>query len=56
MGDQPDDIGAQIREMVLDYARRPNCILLAVSAANTDLANSDAVAIARQVQSRGNLV
>ena len=49
VGDQPDDIGAQIKQMVLEYVRRPNCIVLAVTAANTDLANSDAIAIARQV-------
>ena len=53
VGDQPDDIGAQIKQMVLEYVRRPNCIVLAVTAANTDLANSDAIAIARQVDAEG---
>lgn len=53
VGDQPDDIGAQIKQMVLEYVRRPNCIVLAVTAANTDLANSDAIAIARQVDPEG---
>ena len=51
MGDQPADIGKQITDMVLDYVQRPNCIMLAVTAANTDLANSDAIAIAHQARS-----
>lgn len=50
VGDQPADIGQQITDMVLDYVQRPNCIMLAVTAANTDLANSDAIAIARQAR------
>ena len=53
VGDQPDDIGLQIKQMVLEYVKRPNCIVLAVTAANTDLANSDAIAIARQVDPEG---
>jgi len=53
VGDQPDDIGLQIKQMVLEYVGRPNCIVLAVTAANTDLANSDAIAIARQVDPEG---
>ena len=41
VGDQPRDIERQIREMVLKQISKPNAIILAVTAANTDLANSD---------------
>ena len=42
VGDQPKDIEVIIRRMVLKFIRQPNCIIMAVTAANTDLANSDA--------------
>ncbi len=41
VGDQPKDIEKQIRDMLLKYITKPNAIILAVTAANTDLANSD---------------
>ncbi|RXG70496.1 Dynamin [Armadillidium vulgare] len=49
VGDQPKDIEQQIREMVLVYITRPSTLLLAITPANTDLANSDALQIARMV-------
>jgi Dynamin central region/Dynamin family/Dynamin GTPase effector domain len=49
VGDQPVDIEFQIREMCLSYARQPNTIILAISAANADLANSDAIKLALEV-------
>jgi len=46
VGDQPSDIEARIRTMILTYIKEPSCLILAVSPANTDLANSDALQIA----------
>lgn len=53
MGDQPPDIESKIREMVMTYIKNPNTIILAISAANTDLANSDALKLAREVDPEG---
>jgi len=47
VGDQPADIESRIRTMVMSYITNPSCIILAVSPANSDLANSDALQIAR---------
>jgi Dynamin family len=41
VGDQPKDIEAQIHKMCSEYINNPNAIILAVTAANQDLANSD---------------
>jgi replication fork clamp-binding protein CrfC len=49
VGDQPHDIEARIVEMIRKYAEKPNAILLAVHAANQDVATSDAVKLANQV-------
>ncbi|KAF9814330.1 hypothetical protein IEO21_05173 [Rhodonia placenta] len=53
VGDQPSDIERQIRSLVLDYISKPNCVILAVSAANVDLANSEALKLARSVDPQG---
>ncbi|CAO3646819.1 unnamed protein product [Cunninghamella echinulata] len=53
IGDQPADIDVQIRKLVLDYISKPNSIILAVTPANTDLANSDSLKLARQVDPSG---
>mmetsp|Transcript_16093 Transcript_16093/g.30405 ORF Transcript_16093/g.30405 Transcript_16093/m.30405 type:complete len:810 (+) Transcript_16093:287-2716(+) len=53
VGDQPEDIEEQIRAMCLKYISNPNAIILAVTAANTDLANSDALQLAKEVDPRG---
>lgn len=53
VGDQPKDIERQIREMLLKYISKPNAIILAVNAANTDLANSDGLKLAREVDPEG---
>ncbi|XP_073117225.1 dynamin-related protein 3A isoform X3 [Elaeis guineensis] len=47
VGDQPSDIEARIRTMILSYIKHRTCIILAVSPANADLANSDALQMAR---------
>ncbi|KAK7207864.1 dynamin-1-like protein-like protein [Myxozyma melibiosi] len=53
VGDQPKDIERMIKEMVLKYITKPNAIILAVTAANTDLANSDGLKLAREVDPEG---
>lgn len=53
VGDQPKDIEKQIRDMILKYVTKPNAIILAVTAANTDLANSDGLKLAREVDPEG---
>ena len=53
VGDQPDDIEAQVREMILEYIGKENCLILAVSPANVDLATSDALKLAREVDKDG---
>jgi replication fork clamp-binding protein CrfC len=50
---QPADIEQQIREMCLQYIANPNSIVLAVTPANTDIANSDALKLAREVDPEG---
>ncbi|KAL5787842.1 hypothetical protein ACOSP7_004791 [Xanthoceras sorbifolium] len=46
VGEQPVDIEARIRTMIMSYIKQPSCLILAVTAANSDLANSDALQIA----------
>ncbi|XP_033829148.1 dynamin-1-like [Periophthalmus magnuspinnatus] len=53
VGDQPADIETQIRDMLLQFVTKENCLLLAVSPANSDLANSDALKIAKEVDPQG---
>jgi replication fork clamp-binding protein CrfC len=53
VGDQPRDIEKQIRDMILKYITKPNSIILAVTSANTDLANSDGLKMAREVDPDG---
>ncbi|KFY64444.1 hypothetical protein V496_03253 [Pseudogymnoascus sp. VKM F-4515 (FW-2607)] len=53
VGDQPRDIERQIREMVIKQISKPNAIILAVTGANTDLANSDGLKLAREVDPEG---
>ncbi|KAM4663755.1 dynamin-1 isoform 10-T11 [Discoglossus pictus] len=53
VGDQPADIEFQIRDMLMQFVTKDNCLILAVSPANTDLANSDALKIAKEVDPQG---
>uniref|UniRef100_A0A8C8RRP9 Dynamin-2 n=1 Tax=Pelusios castaneus TaxID=367368 RepID=A0A8C8RRP9_9SAUR len=53
VGDQPLDIEFQIREMIMQFVTKENCLILAVSPANSDLANSDALKIAKEVDPQG---
>ncbi|XP_025888329.1 dynamin-related protein 3A isoform X3 [Solanum lycopersicum] len=53
VGDQPSDIEARIRDMIMSYIKQETSIILAVSPANADLANSDALQMAKQVDPTG---
>uniref|UniRef100_A0A3Q1JI41 Interferon-induced GTP-binding protein Mx n=1 Tax=Anabas testudineus TaxID=64144 RepID=A0A3Q1JI41_ANATE len=53
VGDQPIDIEHQIRDMLLQFITKESCLILAVTPANTDLANSDALKIAKEVDPQG---
>ncbi|XP_051237604.1 dynamin-1-like protein isoform X3 [Dicentrarchus labrax] len=53
VGDQPKDIEIQIKELILKYISNPNSIILAVTAANTDMATSEALKVAREVDTDG---
>ncbi|XP_023260069.1 dynamin-2 isoform X7 [Seriola lalandi dorsalis] len=53
VGDQPHDIEQQIRDMLMQFITKESCLILAVTPANTDLANSDALKIAKEVDPQG---
>lgn len=53
VGDQPRDIERQIKDMILKFITKSNAIILAVTAANIDLANSDGLKLAREVDPEG---
>ncbi|XP_059414771.1 dynamin-3 isoform X2 [Carassius carassius] len=53
VGDQPPDIEHQIRDMLLQFVTRESCLILAVTPANTDLANSDALKLSKEVDPQG---
>lgn len=53
VGDQPKDIEKQIRDMLMKFISKPNAIILSVNAANQDLANSDGLKLAREVDPEG---
>ncbi|XP_037583053.1 dynamin-1-like protein [Dermacentor silvarum] len=53
VGDQPDDIEQQVRTLILHYISNPNSLILAVTAANTDFATSEALKLAREVDPDG---
>eukprot|EP01134_Creolimax_fragrantissima_P002300 CFRG2300T1 len=53
VGDQPHDIEIQIKNMIMEFITKPNCLILAVTPANSDLANSDALKLAKEVDPQG---
>lgn len=53
VGDQPVNIEEQIRDMCIEFISNPNSIILAVTPANSDLANSDALKLAREIDPEG---
>jgi len=50
---QPESIVQDIENMVCSYVDKPNCIILAISPANQDIATSDAIKLARDVDPTG---
>ncbi|KAL2478284.1 Dynamin-related protein 1E [Forsythia ovata] len=50
---QPESIVQDIENMVRSYVEKPNCIILAISPANQDIATSDAIKLAREVDPTG---
>jgi len=53
VGDQPEDIELQIKELILKFIQNPNSIILAVSPANADMATSESIKIARDIDPDG---
>ncbi|KAI0165960.1 Dynamin central region-domain-containing protein [Xylariaceae sp. FL1272] len=53
IGDQPPDIEKQTRTLISEYIAKPNSIILAVSPANVDIVNSEALKLARHVDPLG---
>ncbi|KAK5770153.1 Dynamin-related protein 1E [Gossypium arboreum] len=51
---QPETIVEDIETMVRSYVEKPNCIILAISPANQDIATSDAIKLAREVDPSGD--
>ncbi|KAJ0439236.1 putative dynamin stalk domain, dynamin, GTPase region, GTPase effector domain, Dynamin superfamily [Helianthus annuus] len=50
---QPESIVEDIEKMVRTYVEKPNSIILAISPANQDIATSDAMKLAREVDPSG---
>ncbi|KAF3556121.1 hypothetical protein F2Q69_00014560 [Brassica cretica] len=50
---QPETIVEDIESMVRTYVDKPNCIILAISPANQDIATSDAIKLAKEVDPAG---
>lgn len=53
VGDQPEDIEAQVKALLLKFISNPNSIILAVVTANTDMATSESLKIAKEVDVDG---
>lgn len=53
VGDQPKDIEYQIRDMIMRYVCNESCLILAVMPATSDLTNSDALQLAKNVDPQG---
>lgn len=53
VGDQPEDIEAQIRNLVLKHICNPNSIILAVVTANADMATSESLKLSKDIDPDG---
>ncbi|KAM8965019.1 dynamin-1-like protein isoform 1-T2 [Sarcophilus harrisii] len=53
VGDQPPDIEMLVRDLNLSYIINPSCLILAVTAANTDMSTSESLKLAREVDPDG---
>ncbi|XP_021659291.2 phragmoplastin DRP1E isoform X2 [Hevea brasiliensis] len=50
---QPESVVQEIETMVRSYVEKPNCVILAISPANQDIATSDAIKLSREVDPSG---
>ncbi|KAG8057819.1 hypothetical protein GUJ93_ZPchr0002g24729 [Zizania palustris] len=50
---QPESVVHDIENMVRSYVEKPNCIILAISPANQDIATSDAIKLSKEVDPTG---
>uniref|UniRef100_A0A0D9XH54 Dynamin-type G domain-containing protein n=1 Tax=Leersia perrieri TaxID=77586 RepID=A0A0D9XH54_9ORYZ len=50
---QPESVVQDIENMVRSYVDKPNCIILAISPANQDIATSDAIKLSKEVDPSG---
>ncbi|XP_058764928.1 phragmoplastin DRP1E-like [Vicia villosa] len=50
---QPESIVQDIENLIHSYVDKPNCLILAITPANQDVATSDAVKVSRQVDPAG---
>jgi len=53
VGDQPEDIEIQVKNLVIKYIQNPNSIILAVSTANTDMSTSESLKLSKEVDPEG---
>ncbi len=53
VGDQPEDIELQIKQMLFNFIQNPNSIILAITPANQDFATSEPLKLAREVDPEG---
>ncbi|KAK0420911.1 hypothetical protein QR680_014960 [Steinernema hermaphroditum] len=53
VGNQPEDIEQRTEEMIMSFIKNENSLILAVTPANTDIATSDAIKLARSVNPDG---
>ncbi|KAL3320862.1 Dynamin-1-like protein [Cichlidogyrus casuarinus] len=53
VGDQPEDIEKQISELCRQFIENPNSIILAVTPANSDMATSEAIKLAKEIDPLG---
>lgn len=53
VGEQPKDIEQKLMEIIRPYIENPNSLILALSKASDDLANSESLKLAREVDSSG---
>ncbi|KAL5791489.1 hypothetical protein ACOSP7_000083 [Xanthoceras sorbifolium] len=51
---QPESVVQEIESMVRSYVEKPNCLILAITPANQDLATSDAIKLSREVDPAGD--
>ncbi|XP_022764914.1 dynamin-related protein 1E-like [Durio zibethinus] len=50
---QPESVVEDIETMVRSFVEKPNCVILAISPANQDIATSDAIKLSREVDPTG---